>query len=746
MADLNFNNITNVLNLLKESQEAHKDMRNQCREAMLFITKKDGQWDPYAWQKMSGRFRGTFDMVTPVVDNIAGEIEQSDFTLRVSPAGGEATEDVSRTYDGLIRNIRNMSNAEYIFHKSGRANVVQGFDAWEVVQDYVDGDSFDQDLLIKRIPDAVDSVWFDQGSVTPTGEDAKWVIVLTAITKAEYDKRFPKGSGMSVGDDRQTNAYWQKAHKINIGRILYKKNEKVELVKMTNGKVYRDDENFKKVKDELKVQGVTEESRRERNSTVVYSRLFDGSEWLKDEEKTVFKDLPIIPIYGNFEIVEHKVTYSGKIHNLYDIQRSLNYAMSRDIEDGAISPSPTVWMTREMARGHDYSNMNIDRAGVRFYNIDQENPSLTPQYTGGPQSSPGLQTTIANMQQMMSLTSNLFTAQQGNANPTQSGVAGSQQIDQGNLGSTKWFKAIEIAIQQTGKVLLGAIPKVYDATRQVRIIGEDGTGKMVTINDTVIDEQTGKPVPLNDLSQGVYDVVCEVGPAFSNQQKEAVQAFLDAAAIDPSILQQNTDLWLRNHQSPIMKDAAERARAQLFNAGLIPEEQWTDEELQKVQEAQAQAANQPPQEDPNMVLARAEELKGQADLIEQQNKQVEIQNNAQLKQADQQIKMMEIQLKQQEFERAGQAKFNTDLISAEQNQQKIDLQAQQQAFDQQQETIKGMLLAIQQQQDSFSQAVNDLKTLREAMGVDAIVGPNNTEAYINQAEVVQEKQGDQDAT
>ena len=33
-----------------------------------------------------------------------------------------------------------------------------------------------------------------------------------------------------------------------------------------------------------------------------------------------------------------------------------------------------------------------------------------------------------------------------------------------------------------------------------------------------------------------------------------------------------------------------------------------------------------------------------------------------------------------------------------------------------------------------------LKTLREAMGVDSIVGPHNTEAYIQQAEMVTETQ------
>ena len=136
MAELNFNDINAVLDAVKEVQDAEKDMRQAAREAKHFITKRDGQWDPYAWSKMEGRFRGTFDMCGPIVDNIDGEIQESDFTLRVSPASGEASEQIAKTYDGLIRNIRNISNAEHVFNQAGRGNVISGFDAWEVVQDH----------------------------------------------------------------------------------------------------------------------------------------------------------------------------------------------------------------------------------------------------------------------------------------------------------------------------------------------------------------------------------------------------------------------------------------------------------------------------------------------------------------------------------------------------------------------------------------------------------------------------------
>ena len=145
--EIDFSNHASVLIMIKEAQESESDSRQAVREAKLFLTKRDGQWDAYAWEKLDGRFRGTFDMCTPIVDQISGEIDQSDFSLKVSPAGGESSMDTAKIYNGLIRNIKNISNAERVFNSASRSNVVGGFDAVEVVQDWVDGNTMDQDLI-----------------------------------------------------------------------------------------------------------------------------------------------------------------------------------------------------------------------------------------------------------------------------------------------------------------------------------------------------------------------------------------------------------------------------------------------------------------------------------------------------------------------------------------------------------------------------------------------------------------------
>ncbi|RKZ81800.1 MAG: hypothetical protein DRQ39_11440 [Gammaproteobacteria bacterium] len=69
------------------------------------------------------------------------------------------------------------------------------------------------------------------------------------------------------------------------------------------------------------------------------------------------------------------------------------------------------------------------------------------------------------------------------------------------------------------------------------------------------------------------------------------------------------DVLFSNISSPGMDLIAERKRKQLFEAGIIPDDQLTDEEKQ----IQQQKAQEPPPPDPMMVAAQAEADKAKAD-------------------------------------------------------------------------------------------------------------------------------------
>lgn len=622
-----------VLDLLSAAQQADHDNRERAREAHLFVDKRDGQWEPYWWHKSEGKPRYTFDFVNPIIDQVVGEIQDADFDIKVSPAGGDATKDIARTYDGLIRNVENMSGASLIYASGVRNAATAGFDAWRVCSKFVDDDSFDQDLAIEPIPNAVDRVWFDPSAYLQDKSDSRYVFVLHPTAVEEYYSRWPDGSGMSVSDDREGEAYYDKATTIVTGEILYIKEEPRELVLMSNGSVYTVDDDFERVKDELALLGIEEVRRRQRPKRVVVSRYFDANGWLEKAKETPFSIVPVVPCYGNYKVFENKTIYWGVVEKLLDPQRVLNYSLSREIEEGALAPRAKYWMTQKQAEGFEdtLSTLNTNSDPVQFYNPDPEAPGA-PQQTGGAQINPGLRTISEAMRSTINQAAGMFAANMGDNPHAQSGVAIERLQNKGDNGTSKYFKALEVAISATGRLLVDAAPKIYDNPRTVRILNEDGSFDMTVLNQEVQDRQTGRMVRLNDLSQGQYDVVCHAGPSFKNRQQETLEAIIKMAAIDPEIMQLAGDVVLKSVATPDADLIAERKRAQMVKAGIIPENQLTDEERAMLQQQQAQSQ----QANPALLLAMAEQTKAQAELT-----------NAQTKAAEVQTKLLELQLRQQ---------------------------------------------------------------------------------------------------
>jgi len=656
-----------VLNLLSSCQEADHDNREMSREAHLFLDKRDGQWEPYWWEANQNKPRYTFDNVNPIVDQVASEIEQADFDIRVSPAGGNATKAIASTYDGLIRNIENISNAKQIYSQAARGMITGGFDAWRVSQKFVDDNSFDQDIVIEKIGNPVDRVWFDPAAELQDKSDSRYCFVLHPMAVDEYENRWPEGSGESVPDDREGDAYYDKAEAIVVGEFLYMESEDRELVMMSNGQTHEVNEDFDKIVDDLAAIGVTEVRRRTRKVHKVCSRFFDNKDWLEDDRDTVFNRIPVIPVYGNFKIFEGKTLYWGVVEKLLDPQRVLNYAMSRSIEEGALAPRAKYWMTPAQAAGHEdqLGTLNTNSDPVQFFNPDPEFPAI-PQQQGGAQVNQGLSLIAQSMQGMINATAGMFAANMGDNPNAQSGVAIRQLQNKGDNGTFKYSRSMEIAISATGRLIKDAIPKVYDTARTIRVLREDDTYDMADLNQQVIDNATGEIVTVNDLSVGSYDVICKAGPSFKNRQEETLEAITSLAQVDPSLMQIAGDLLLQNVNTPAANQIAERKRAQMLQQGLIPQSQMTEEELMAAQQQMAQGQQAP---DPAMVLAQAEQLKAEAEMMRSQIEMQKLQNE-----------QMKLQLEAQKLQSQAvgdQADNAIDAFNAETKRMETQIKAQQ---------------------------------------------------------------------
>ena len=725
MAD--YTNHADILAMLSDAQSADEDIRETARECHHFIDKEDGQWDPGIIEQMDDRPRFTFDHVSGLVDDIAGELSSSEFSIKIRPSGGDASDDIAKTYDGLIRNIQNISNATNVYDAAAKNMITCGMDGWRVTTDWVQSDSFDQDLLITPISNYLDRVWFDAGSELQDKSDANWCIVLQAMTPAAYADRFPEGSKMSVSDNRQETVYSDKAEFITVGEILYKKKVSTKLFKMSNEAVYTE-EDLEPIKNELEDAGVTVTRERTKKIDHVHSRFFDGSGWLEPEKETVFEWLPVVPIYANFKITENKTIWRGEVQKKMDAQRVYNYAKSREIEEGALAPRGKYWMSEEQAIGHEdtLETMNTNADAVQFYNPQADQPP--PFWQGGAQVNQGLQVTAADARQDIKTGSGQVDPNMGGG-MFQSGEATRLLQNKADTGNIKYSKAVAVGICHTARILMNAAPKVYDAKRQVRVAGEDGSFEMVILNEQIFDQDSGEMVSINDLNQGVYDATCDVGPAFKNRKQETIDQMLKLAAVAPEVMGMGLDVFLSSSDAPKINVLAERVRAGMVKSGAIPEDQLTEAEKEQLQAAQQAASQQPAEPTPEEKIGQAELQKAQADvadtqsIIEDRNKRFELdveKTKIDAEDSDQklQLDMQKIQLENRKLDQAENMN---------------NLKANQQQFTQQQSQIDLLMKELKNNADV-------LKTLKDAMGVDAIVGPATTEAYAQQAEMVTESQ------
>lgn len=705
---MDFDDHKEIIQARADAQEVDHDRREIMREVNTFITKKGGQWEQDVWDKFEQfkRPRYTFDRCKPIRNQIWGAIADQEFAIKVKPMGGGASDDTAQTYSGLIRNIESMSVATDVYEQAIKKGIDIGFGCWRIEQDWADSDAFDQDLFIRPVHNAVDRVWFIGYFESPVAEDAEAVSIDHTISLDEYKERFGEDRGpQSLGEDRSHSEYYYKREGILIGELIYKEKITKTLYMTPEGDVV----------DEAKAEEMglplDELKSRERETFKVMTRFYDGGGWLTEPEETVFDHLPVVPVWPNFEITDNKVITCGAIEWLMDEQRVHNYAVSRAVEDAALSPKPKLLLTYKQAKSpqtrRQLATMNQNNEPAILYDTDPE--SQPPFQVNMTAQNAALSELIAMSAQATEASSGMYGPNLAKNEGIQSGVAIEKQQHKGDIGTIEYFKAVKRSIIQTGKILVHAIPKVYEQGREIRIMNEDGTYEMVSIHEQVMTDEG--VVTYNDLQQGIYDVTCDIGPAYRTRQEQAADFFERIGQIDPSIVEQGKDIWLQTMDLPGMDTLSERFRAQLLQAGVIPPDQWTEEEQQQA----AIAAQQPQEPDPNTVIAQAEAMKAEADMA-----------NAQAKAQGEAIKLQQAQDKQQ---------FDQQMQMIKLEQEQVKLEAQQARDD-----LKALVERDKANAEIMNKMADTLNKIGQSMGVDAIVSPPAVEAYDQQATAITQEQ------
>jgi hypothetical protein len=463
---------------------------------------------------------------------------------------------------GICRHVEEQSDADAAYDNAFDFAVRMGWGYWRVITDYVRPDSFDQEIYIKRIENPF-MVYFDPNSNEPDGSDAEKCLITEVVSKEAFRKMYPDAetdAGFTPRGTGDSQSEWITKEDIRIAEFFYTEYKHTKLVLLSDGTTAYEDE--MPSQDMMLQAGIYEISRRVTVKKQIKWVKLTGMQILEKRD-WAGKYIPVVPVYGQQLVVDSKKKKFGLTRMAKDPQRMYNFWSTALTESVALAPKAKWLLVEGQDEGHEdeWAQANIKSTPVlRYKQTDSEGRPAPVPLRLQPEPPPvGITTALAGLNADLMAVVGIYDPSmlpQGN----QSGKAIQGQQMQTDMTNFHYYDNLTRSIKQTGRIILDLIPSVYDKERCLRIIGDDGKGEMVTINQPAMDEM-GVEKLLNDVTVGEYDVVMETGPGYNSKRQEAVDSMVQMLQVDPALMQQAGDLVFRNMDFPGADIIADRLAA-----------------------------------------------------------------------------------------------------------------------------------------------------------------------------------------
>lgn len=581
------------------AEDSETEIRAEALDDLEFSAGKQWPDQIKADRDSDGRPSLTINKLPQFIHQVTNEQRQNRPSIKVSPVDDKGDKEVAKVFEGLIRNIQNTSNADVAYDSAFDAAVRMGRGYFRIYTDYVDPMSFDQEIRVGQIPNHF-AVYLDPSANEPDGSDANWGFVFEEIEKDEFRAQYPKAElsqmadWTSIGDDYLD---WIDKNTCRVAEYYCKDFETVEIFNTVEG-VKRADELDEATKKQLRLE---KKSRFTLISTINYYKI-NGFEIL---ERSVFAApwVPIIPVYGDRLNINGQWTYESLVRHAKDSQRMYNYWVSAETEAIALAPK-APYIAAEGQLPDEYVN-DWKLAGrkpiavLTYKPIDLMGQPLPPPQRNNYQPSIAAITNArAGAADDIKATTGIYDASLGARSNETSGRAIQSRNLQAQTSNYHFVDNLARSLRFAGRIMVALIPKIYDAPRAERIIGEDGQEEIVALNK--VFRKAGED-QIIDLNIGKYDVVTETGPSFATKRQEAMADLIDfSKMLGPELASKIADLVAGQMDSPAAKELQERLRKFLPQGiaedkdqkPIPPEIQAEMAQMQQMIEQLSQAANQ----------------------------------------------------------------------------------------------------------------------------------------------------------
>lgn len=542
------------------------------------------QWDQTVRTDRGNRPSLTHNKVRQHNLMIVNDARQNKAQIKYTPTGDNATYEAAQVMQGLARRIEYQSKAVDAYSTAVWHQVQSGIGYVRIVTEYQDDDGFDQEIFIRRVNDPR-TIYMDPDAQDYDKADMRYCFVFIDVPRDQFEGEYGRWDQPEPALDN-THDNWVTRDHVRIAEYWRRNEDEDWLHLMNNGAVLRESELGEDERDAVRRSSV--QRRLTRESTVewfkiVGNRIDEHNEWAG-------KYIPIVPCIGEETVIDGKMDRKGHTRSQIDAQRIYNYWASSAVEQVALQPKiPYIADVRAIeSQEHYWRNANTHNYAVLPYNgVDDAGQPIPP-----PARSPAPEMSQAYIQGMMISRQDLldvtgqYQAELGMPSNERSGVAIQQRQRQGDTATYHYIDNQAKMIRQVGRILLDLIPKIYDTTRAVKIMGFDDSEQDVVLapNHRLCHQQVQmtpmgpQPVTADQQEQmrrgqklqgictifnpsmGRYDVEADVGPSFGTQRQEAANAFAQIMMQNPQAFQVVGDFWAENSDFPGAEELADRLR------------------------------------------------------------------------------------------------------------------------------------------------------------------------------------------
>ena len=567
---------------LQMAQAAYSDSREDELDDLRFMAgSPDNQWQwPADVLATRGSVQGqtinarpclTINKLPQHVRQVTNEQRQNRPSGKVIPADDNADVEVAEIFNGVVRHIEYMSDADVAYDTACDNQVTYGEGYIRLLTEYCNDETFDQDIKIGRVRNAF-SVYMDPTIQDPCGADAKWCFITQDILTTEYEEMFPDASPVSTlmaqGVGNESMAQWLAENTIRIAEYFYYENERATLhLYPDNQTAFRGSQRDKQLSSMF---GKPIRSREVDRKKVMWMKT-NGFDVL-DEREWPGKWIPVVRVIGNEWEVDGQIHISGLVRNAKDAQRMYNYWTSQEAEMLALAPKAPFIGYGGQFEGYE---MQWKTANTTNWPYLEVNPDVTdgagnvlplPQRAAPPLPQTGLIQAKMGAAEDIKSTTGQYDASIGAQGNERSAKAIIAREKQGDVGTYHYVDNLARAIRHITRQIVDLIPKIYDTQRIARIIGVDGEVDMVKFNPSqqepvkeIREPQTGALIEkIYNPGVGTYDVMVTTGPGYMTKRQEALDAMSQILQTNPQLWAVAGDLFIKNMDWPGAQEMAAR--------------------------------------------------------------------------------------------------------------------------------------------------------------------------------------------